>query len=40
MGREFSYGFISEVRLEFVEDPTLGISEVSHCACLSEEFLE
>ena len=40
MGREVSYGFIFEIRLEFLEDPTLGVSEVSRCACFGEEFLE
>ena len=40
MGREISYGFISEVCLEFLEDLALGVSEVSCCACLWEEFLE
>ena len=40
MRREISYGFISEVRFEFLEDPTLAISEVSRCARLWEEFLE
>ena len=40
MGREISYGFISEVCLEFLEDLVLVVSEVSRCACLWEEFLE
>ena len=40
MGREISYGFIFEARLEFLEDRTLGASEVSRCACFGEEFLE
>ena len=40
MGREIYYDFISEVRLEFLEDPALGVSEVSRCPCLWEEFLE
>ena len=31
-----SYGFISEVCLEFLEDPAFGVS----CACLWKEFLE
>ena len=35
MGREISYGFILEARLEFLEDPTLDISEVSYCVCSS-----
>ena len=26
--------------MEFLEDPTLGVSEVSRCACFREEFLE
>ena len=25
MGREISYGFISKIRLEFLEDPVLGV---------------
>ena len=40
MGREISYGFISEVCFEFLEDPMLDVSEVSRCLCLWEEFLE
>ena len=40
MGREIFYDFISEVSLEFLEDLALGVSEVSRCACLWEEFLE
>ena len=40
MGREISYGFISEVHLEFLEDTALGVSKVSRCVCLWEEFLE
>ena len=40
MGREISYGFIPEARLEFLVDPTLGDSEVSGCACFREEFHE
>ena len=40
MGREISYGFIPKTRSEFLEDLGLGVSEVSHCACLQEEFLE
>ena len=40
MGREISYGCISEVRLEFLEDLALDVSEVSRCACLWEEFPE
>ena len=40
MGREISCGFYSEVCLEFLEDLALGVSEVSRCACLLEEFLE
>ena len=40
MGREISYGFIFEARLQFLEDLMLGVSEVSHCACFGEEFLE
>ena len=40
MGKEISYGFISEDRLEFLEDPKLGVSEVSRCTCLWEEFLD
>ena len=40
MGREISYGFIFEACLEFLEDPTLGVSEVSHCAYFGKEFLE
>ena len=38
MVREISYGFITEVCLEFLEDLALGVSEVSCCACLWEEF--
>ena len=34
-----SYGFISEVCLEFLEDPAFGISEV-FSGCFWEEFLE
>ena len=40
MGREISYGFITKVCLKFLEDLALGVSEVSRCACLWEEFLE
>ena len=40
VGREISYGFILEDLLEFLEDPTLSVSDVSPCACLREEFLE
>ena len=40
MGREIFYDFISEVHVEFLVDLKLGVSEVSHCACLWEEFLE
>ena len=40
MGRDISYGLITEVCLEFLEDLALGVSEVPHCACLWEEFLE
>ena len=40
MGREISYEFISEVCFEFLEDPTLEVSEVSRSVCLWEEFLE
>ena len=40
MGREISHGFIFEARLEFLEDPTLGVSEVSPCACFGGEFVE
>ena len=40
VGRDISYGFISEVYLEFLENLTLGVSEVSRCACLWKEFLE
>ena len=40
MGKEISYGFILEARLEFLEDPTLGVSEVSRCVYFREEFLE
>ena len=40
MGREISYGSITEVCLEFLEDLALGVSKVSRCACLWEEFLE
>ena len=40
MGREISYGFTSEVCLQFLEDLVLGVSEVSQCTCLWEEFLE
>ena len=40
VGREISYGFILEDLLEFLEDPTLSVSDVSPCACLWEEFLE
>ena len=29
MEREISYGFIPETPLEFLEDPTLGVSEAS-----------
>ena len=32
MRREISYGFITEVCLEFLEDLALGVSEVSRCA--------
>ena len=39
-GRKISYGFIFEARLQFLEDLMLGVSEVSHCTCLGEEFLE
>ena len=38
MGREISYGSITEVCLEFLEDLALGVSKVSRCACLWEEF--
>ena len=40
MGRKISYGFIPEARLEFLEDPALGVSEISGCTCLREEFRE
>ena len=40
VGREISYGFILEDLLEFLEDPTLSVSDVSPCACLRKEFLE
>ena len=40
MGREISYGFILEARLEFLEDWTLAVSEVSRCDCFQEDFLE
>ena len=40
MGREISYGFIFEACLEFLEDPTLDVSEVSHCGYFWEEFVE
>ena len=40
MGKEISYGFNPKARLKFLEDPQLGVSEVSRCACLREEFLE
>ena len=40
VGREISYDFISELRLEFLEDPTLGVSEVSRCVYLWQKFLE
>ena len=40
VGREISYGFIFEAQLEFMEGPTLLVSEVSHCAYFGEEFLE
>ena len=40
MGREISYGFIPETGLEFLEDLTLGVSELSCCVYLWEEFLE
>ena len=40
MGREIFYDFISEVHVEFLVDLKLGVSEVSHCACLWEEFLD
>ena len=40
MGREICYGFISEARLEFLEDLTFGVSELYHCVCFREEFLE
>ena len=40
VGREISYGFILEDRLEFLEDPTLSVSDISPCSCLREEFLE
>ena len=40
VGKEISYGFILEERLEFLEDPTLGVSEISCCECLRDEFLE
>ena len=33
MGREIPYDFIFEARLEFLEDPMLGVFEVSRCAC-------
>ena len=36
VGREISYGFILEDCLEFLEDPTLSVSDVSPCACLWE----
>ena len=40
MGREISYGFIFEACLDFLEDPTLGVSEVPRCACFGEEFFK
>ena len=40
MGREIFYDFISEVHVDFLVDLKLGVSEVSHRACLWEEFLE
>ena len=40
MGREIYYGFVTETCLKFLEDPTLGDSEVSCCARVREEFLE
>ena len=40
MGRGISYGFTFEARLEFLEDPMLGVSEVSRCVCFEEEFVE
>ena len=40
MGRKISYGFVLEVRLQFLEDLTLRVSDVSHCVWFREEFLE
>ena len=40
IGTEISHGFISEVCFGVLGGPTLGVSEVSHFACLREEFLE
>ena len=40
MEREISYGFTFEACLEFLENPMLGVSEVSCCAYFGEEFLE
>ena len=35
-----SYGFVSEVCLEFLENQTLGVSEIFRCPCFWEESLE
>ena len=40
MGREILDGFISEVRLQLLEDPALGISETFCGAYFRESFLE
>ena len=37
---EISYGFIFEVRLKLLEDPTLGTSENLRGVYFREEFLE
>ena len=39
-GRETLNGFISEVRLQLLEDPTLGASEIFCGTYFREEFLE
>ena len=40
VGGEISYGFIFEVRLKLLEDPTLSTSEIRRGAYFQEEFLE
>ena len=40
VGGEISYGFIFEVRLKLLEDPTLGTSEILRGAYLRAEFPE